>query len=101
MSCRWCAHWSKQEDYNWDREDNEGMCTFNPVWVKTTDRHYCSRFMQEARKAGGSSMVFENNRSMHMALADARFEKDRRIAAEKVAKDLRAKIRRAKTEVSD
>lgn len=99
MSCRFCAIWRKNEDYDWKRDDNAGMCTLNPVWVETNDQHFCSHFLMEVAYPGESTLVFENNRALHAAIKSSAAERKRRMAAEKTSKQLRQQIKILKQKV--
>ncbi len=99
MSCRFCAIWRKNEDYDWHRDDNAGMCTLNPVWVETNDQHFCSHFLMAVQYASESTLMFENNRALHAAKQLETVERKRRIAAEKTSKQLRQQIKALKQQV--
>lgn len=97
MSCRFCEHWLRPNDFC--RQDDEGQqigkCTLNPIWVDTDHKHFCSHafYAPSMGAVGSTSMVHSNNRAMHQAQQEIKAARTERVRLEKVAKDLRAKLR--------
>lgn len=58
MSCYWCIHWLPERGADGLSTKN-GHCTLNPVWLGTSDSHYCGQIQYGADKYsdGRTTMV--------------------------------------------
>lgn len=91
MSCLFCINWRKPDPYDWQSAEAQyGKCTLNPVWIDTSQMHYCAS-MRTGSTYGRSSLVYENNRSMHELVAELREAKKEISRLRSVGKSLRAK----------
>lgn len=96
MSCKFCEHWRRPSDFKWESdEDQSGKCTLNPIWIDTDHRHFCSHafYGSGCRIIGSSSLVHENNLTMHNTADELSAARNELARLKKVAKELRAKLR--------
>lgn len=47
MSCKFCIHYLPEIDRD-HKDTGKGHCTLNPVWLGTTDGHYCGQIQYGA-----------------------------------------------------
>jgi len=101
MSCRWCVHWVC-EDGRYSKPNNiEGQCRRFPSPVKTTSEYRCGEFVCEPDLgAGGGNLMQGFFERMHEFSKSHSNEKKKRIALQKVVKELRAKMKQ-NTELED
>lgn len=101
MPCLYCYRWMEKErrEHTWrtKAKDRTGQCTLNPVWVETSGDHFCSHLAMNQSSFDGSSLMLSFQERMHDNYEDYEREKTERIRLEKVAKDLRAKLKAART----
>lgn len=98
MACYYCIHFdetskgdtSTKNPVVW-LETAEGNCTISPTWQTVTGLHYCSQF-----RPTDASNIGLWWRRMHENGQETRAERARRIAAEKLVRELRRQLRDAR-----
>lgn len=99
MPCLYCYRWveisspSAAQSWKAKPKARTGHCTLNPVWIETNGAHFCSHLALNQDRTEGSTLMLAFHERMHENYKQFEREKKERIRLEKVAKDLRAKLK--------
>lgn len=103
MACLYCYRWvelvelSAVRSWKVNPKERKGHCTLNPVWVETKGDHFCSHLaMKQGGATEGSTLMLAFRDRLSDESAELSKERKERIRLEKVAKELRAKLKAAK-----
>jgi hypothetical protein len=100
MACLYCYRWveignlSAVQSWKTKPKARTGNCTLNPVWVETKGDHFCSHLaMKQGGATEGSTLMLAFRERLSDESDELSKERKERIRLEKVAKDLRAKLK--------
>jgi hypothetical protein len=98
MSCAWCNHWIRDDGIVAKAfGDESGKCILNPVHVRTEEFHICAKFQFNTNTYLGHSPMSALLKRSEEGWGLYQKERDERIRLEKVAKELRAKLKAARS----